>query len=95
MKPRKSETAKTEKETRLELECLLLETSGRTWYVPFDTMEWIPRVGETVQVIGGGRGTVTEVEYEFTPEPAPVRVGEEMPTDRLYARPGRIVVKTA
>jgi hypothetical protein len=38
------------KETRLDSECLLLEISGQTWYVPFDTLEWIPRVGETIQV---------------------------------------------
>jgi hypothetical protein len=83
------------KETRLDSECLLLEISGQTWYVPFDTLEWIPRVGETIQVAGGNRGTVSEVEYEFTPQPPPVRVGEEMAGDRLYARPVRILVKVS
>lgn len=37
------------KETRLDSECLLLEISGQTWYIPFDTLERIPRVGETIQ----------------------------------------------
>lgn len=91
----KSATTKGETETRLDLECLLLEISGETWYVPFDTLKWIPRVGETIQMTSGRRGTVTQVEYEFLPESAPVRVGEEMPTDRLYARPTRVLVKTA
>ena len=95
MKPPKSATTNGETETRLDLECLLLEISGETWYVPFDALKWIPRVGETIQVTGSRGGTVTQVEYEFTPEPAPVRVGEEMPADRLYARPGRVLVKTA
>jgi len=95
MKPPKSATAKGKAETRLDLECLLLEMSGQTWYVPFDTLEWIPRVGETIQITGGNRGTVTQVEYEFTSEPPPVRVGEEMPPDRLYARPGRVLMKAA
>ena len=94
MKPRKSMTAAAEKDIRIDLECLLLESAGKTWYVPFEALEWIPRVGETIQVIGGSRGTVTQVQYEFTPEAAPVRVGKEMPADRLYARPGRILVKT-
>ena len=93
MKPPKSATTKGEAETRLDLECLLLEMSGQTWYIPFDTLEWIPRVGETIQVTGGNRGTVTQVEYEFTPEALPVRVGEEMPPNRLYARAGRVLVK--
>lgn len=95
MKSPKSATTKGEAETRLDLECLLLEMSGQTWYVPFDTLEWIPRVGETIQLTGGNRGTVTQVEYEFEPEAPPVRVAEQMPLDRLYARPGRVLVKAA
>jgi hypothetical protein len=82
-------------EVLLDAECLVLEISGETWYVPFDTLEWIPRIGETIQVPGGNRGTVTQVEYEFTSERPPVRVGEEMPTERLYARPARVAVKAA
>lgn len=95
--PIRANSAKTkgERDTRLDLECLLLEISGETWYVAFDTLEWIPRVGETIQVTGGSRGTVTQVEYEFMPESAPVQIGGEMPTDRLYARPSRVLVKTA
>ena len=95
IKSQKSATTKRGAETRLDLECLLLEMSGQTWYVPFDALEWIPRVGETIQVADGNRGTVTQVEYEFTPEPPPVRVAEQMPPDRLYARPGRVLVKAA
>jgi hypothetical protein len=83
------------KETRLDSECLLLEISGQTWYVPFDTLEWIPRVGETIQVAGGNRGMVSEVEYEFAAQAPPVRVGEQMAGDRLYARPARILVKVS
>jgi hypothetical protein len=95
IKPPKSATTNRETETGLALECLLLEISGETWYVPFDRLKWIPRVGETIQVTGNRGSTVTQVEYEFTPEAAPLRVGEEMPTDRLYARLGRVLVKTA
>jgi hypothetical protein len=60
--------------TRLDAECLLLEISGQTWYVPFDTLAWIPRVGESIRLAGAIRGTVTHVEYEFAPQPPPVRV---------------------
>jgi hypothetical protein len=85
-----------ETESRVDSECLLLEISGQTWYVPFDTLEWVPRVGESVHVAGGSRGKVAEVEYEFTPEAPPLRMGgEEMPGGRSYARPLRIVVKVS
>lgn len=83
-----------EKERRAASECLLLEISGQTWYVPFDSLKWVPRVGENVHITEGNRGKVAEVEYEFTPEAPPVRVGgEEMPSGLSYARPVRIVVK--
>jgi hypothetical protein len=82
-------------EIRLDSECLLLETSGQTWYVPFDTLEWIPRLGESVQVAGAGQGKVTEVEYEFAPDTPPVRVGEKMSGDRSYVRPMRIKIKVS
>jgi hypothetical protein len=88
MKPPKSATTKGEAETRLDRECLLLEMSGQTWYVPFDTLEWIPRVGETIQVTGGNRGTVTQVEYEFTPEP-PSRPSRRRNASRPLIRSSR------
>ena len=82
-----------EVEGRVESECLVLEMSDQSWYVPFDTLHAIPRVGEKIRVRGTGTGTITDVEFEFMPDAAPVRVAEEMPKDRSYARPVRIVVK--
>jgi hypothetical protein len=83
----------SETETRVDSECLVVVISGKTWYVPFDEVEWIPRVGEKIQISGGGRGEVAEIGYEFTPGPAPARTGGEMmPDDRSYARLRRIVV---
>ena len=31
----------------LDAQCLVLEMSEQTWHVPFDTLQAIPRVGET------------------------------------------------
>jgi hypothetical protein len=53
----------------------------------------IPRVGEKIRLAGDGVGKVAEVEYEFAPEAAPVRVAREMPDAALYARPVRIVIR--
>ena len=82
-------------ENRVQSECLLLEISGQTWYVPFDTLGWVPRLGERIQVEGAKGGNVIEVEYQFTPSKPPVRVGEQMPEDRLYARPMQIRIKVS
>jgi hypothetical protein len=82
-------------ENRIQSECLLLDISGETWYVPFDTLEWVPRVGESIQVEGRRAGKVAEVEYQFTPANPPVRVGEKMSGDRLYARPKQIRVRVS
>jgi hypothetical protein len=95
IEPTPSGTPNDKTEIRLDSECLLLEISGQTWYVPFDTLEWIPRLGESIQVAGASRGKVAEVEYEFAPDTPPVRVGEKMSGDRLYARPMRIKIKVA
>jgi hypothetical protein len=85
-----------EAEKRADSECLLVVMSGKTWYVPFDELQWIPRVGENIQISGGGHGKVSGVEYEFTPGPAPARTGGEMmPQDRSYVRPRRIVVSAS
>jgi hypothetical protein len=68
---------------------------GKTWYLPFDMLEGIPRVGESIQV-DGNRGRVAEIEYEFMPVAPPLRMGgEEMPVGRSYARPVRVVVKAS
>jgi hypothetical protein len=72
--------------------CLILESSGQTWHIPFDTLQAIPRVGEKIYLSGGSMGKVAEVEYEFAPEPPPVELAREMPAG-LYARPVRIVVR--
>ncbi len=77
----------------VDAQCLVLEISGQTWHVPFDTLPVIPRVGERIRLAGGGMGQVAEVEYEFAPEAAPIRVAREMPTAALYARPTRIVIR--
>ena len=45
-----------ETEKRVDSECLLVVISGKTWYVPFDELEWIPRVGRRSKL----RGEVTE-----------------------------------
>lgn len=82
-------------ENQIQSECLLLEFSGQMWYVPFDSLGCVPRLGEKIQVEGANTGTVTEVEYQFTPSNPPVRVGEEMSDDRRYARPLRIRIKAS
>ena len=77
----------------VDAQCLVLERSEQTWHVPFDTLPVIPRVGEKIRLAGGSAGQVAEVEYEFAPEAAPVRVAREMPTTASYARPVRIVIR--
>jgi hypothetical protein len=80
-------------EQRVDATCLVVELSGQTWHVPFDTLPVIPRVGETIRLTGGSAGQVAEVEYECTPEMAPVRVAREMPAGVSYARPVRRVIR--
>jgi hypothetical protein len=77
----------------LDVQCLVLEMSEQTWHVPFDTLQAIPRVGEQIRLASGSAGKVAEVEYEFAPEAAPVRVAREMPAAASYARPVRIVIR--
>jgi hypothetical protein len=79
-------------EQSVDAMCLILESSGQTWHIPFDTLQAIPRVGEKIRLAGGGTAKVAEVEYEFAPEPPPVELAREMPVG-LYARPVRIVVR--
>lgn len=83
----------SETERNLNAECLALEMAGQTWHVPFDTLRAIPRVGETIRLAGGSAGKVAEVEYEFAPEGAPIRLAREMTADALYAGPVRIVIR--
>jgi hypothetical protein len=83
----------SETERNLNAECLALEMSGQTWHVPFDTLQAIPRVGETIRLAGKSTGKVAEVEYEFAPEGAPIRLASEMAAAALYARPVRIVIR--
>jgi hypothetical protein len=82
-----------ETERSLDAQCLVLEMSGQTWYVPFDTLPTIPRVGEKIRLTGSSASKVAEVEYEFAPEAAPVAVAREMPATASYARPVRIVIR--
>jgi hypothetical protein len=77
----------------VDAQCLVVEMSEQTWHVPFDTLQAIPRVGENIRLVGGKAGKVAEVEYEFAPEAAPVRVAREMPAAASYARPVRIVIR--
>jgi hypothetical protein len=82
-----------ETERSLNAECLALEIAGQTWHVPFDTLQAIPRVGETIRIAGGSAGKVAEVEYEFAAEGPPMRLAREMTADALYAAPVRIVIR--
>jgi hypothetical protein len=90
---KKNKNMDLETERSLNAECLVLEMSGQTWHVPFDTLQGIPRVGETIRLAGGSAGKVAEVEYEFAPEGAPIELAREMPADALYAGPSRIVIR--
>ena len=72
---------------------LVLEMSGQTWHVPFDTLPAIPRVGESIRFGAGKSGVVKEVEYEFATEAPPVELAREMPANVSYARPVRVVIK--
>jgi len=74
--------------------CLIIESAGKTWRVPFDALQAIPRVGEKIRLTGGNVATIAEVEYEFASEAAPVELAREMPAGS-YARPVRIVVRLA
>ena len=82
-----------ETERSLDAQCLVVEMSGQTWHVPFDTLPVIPRLGETIRLASGGAGKVTAVEYELAPETAPVEMARKLPSAVSYARPGRIVVR--
>ena len=90
---KKGKTMDLETERNLNAECLMLEMSGKTWHVPFDTLQAIPRVGETIRIAGGSAGKVAEVEYEFAAEGPPIRVAREMPAAASYAGPVRIVIR--
>jgi hypothetical protein len=90
---KKNKIMDPETERELNAECLVLEMSGQTWHVPFDTLHGIPRVGETIRLAGGSSGKVAEVEYEFAPEGPPIELAREMPAGALYADPIRIVVR--
>ena len=76
MADEKSEIMDSETERNLNAECLALEMAGQTWHVPFDTLQAIPRVGETIRLAGGSAGKVAEVEYEFAPEGGTNQIGE-------------------
>ena len=93
MADKKNKIMDPETERNLNAECLVLEMSGQTWHVPFDTLQGIPRVGETIRLAGGTSGKVSEVEYEFAPEGAPMKLARQMPVNALYADPIRIVVR--
>lgn len=90
-----AKSSKSESAQDVDAQCLVLEMSGQTWRVPFDTLQAIPRVGETIR-FGDGKGIVGEVEYEFAPEAAaPVEVARELPSNNSYARPVRIVIRVS
>ncbi|MBI3796908.1 MAG: hypothetical protein HY268_08065 [Deltaproteobacteria bacterium] len=82
-----------ETERSVDAQCLVLEMSGQTWHVPFDTLPAIPRVGENIRLAGGSAGKVTEVEYEFAPKAPPITLARQMPAAVSYARPVRIVIR--
>jgi hypothetical protein len=84
-----------ETERSLDTQCLVLELAGQTWHVPFDTLPAIPRVGEKIRLADGRTGHVTEVEYEFAPEAAPVALARALPATASYARPLRIILRVS
>ena len=43
-------------EQSVDASCLILESPGQTWLVPFDALRAIPRVGEKIRLAGGKRG---------------------------------------
>ena len=93
MTDKKNKLIDPDTERNLDAECLVLEMAGQTWHVPFDALQGIPRVGETIRLAGGGAGKVAEVEYDFAPEAAPIELAREMPAGALYADPVRIVIR--
>ena len=93
MADKKNKIMDLETERNLNAECLVLEMSGQTWHVPFDALQGIPRVGETIRLADGTAGKVAQVEYEFAPEGPPIELAREMPAGALYAHPIRIVVR--
>ena len=93
MADKKNKIMDPETERNLDAECLVLEMAGQTWHVPFDALQGIPRVGETIRLAGGTAGKVAQVEYEFAPEGPPIELAREMPAGALYADPIRIVVR--
>lgn len=93
MADKKNKIMDSETERTLDAECLVLEMEGKTFHVPFDTLQAIPRVGETIRLAGGSTGKVADVEYEFEPEGPPIELAREMPTNALYAGPVRIVIR--
>jgi len=82
-----------EAERSLDAQCLVLETAGQTWRIPFNTLPAIPRVGEKIHLADGPTGQVTEVEYEFAPEAAPVAVARTLPAAASYAGLVRIIIR--
>ena len=85
----------SETERNLNAQCLAVEMAGQTWYVPFDALPVVPRVGETIRLTDGSAGKVVEVDYELTPEGTLIDVAREMPAGVSYARPARIVIRIA
>lgn len=93
MADKKTKLMDPETERNLDAECLVLEMAEQTWHVPFNTLQGIPRIGETIRLGGGAAGKVAQVEYEFAPEQPPIELAREMPAGALYAHPIRIVVR--
>jgi hypothetical protein len=93
MTEQKESTLDVETARGVDSQCLVVEMSGQIWHVPFETLQAIPRMGETIRLADGSAGNVTEVEYEFAPQAAPVSVAKEMPSAVSYARPVRIVIR--
>ena len=93
MADKKNKLMDPKTERKLDAECLVLEMAGQTWHVPFDALQGIPRVGETIRLVGGAAGKVAEVEYDFAPEGPPIELARQMPAGALYADPIRIVVR--
>lgn len=80
-------------QSNIDTECLILEMSGQTWHVPFDTLQYIPRLGENICIGANNSGVVAKVEYEFAPTPPPVELDRQMPANFSYARAVRVVIK--
>jgi len=70
------------------------DQEGHQWHVPFEEINCVPRVGETVMLPPDSRPhQVLSAEHYFLQQGPPVTLHGEASKDFLYARPARVVLK--